>query len=160
MSTRKPHNDFVGYVAELRNPHSGGHTIILDCKLAEKQGEPLVKNYAEEGGRYQVLCNDHSQIVHTTNLPSARECMKDATNFCSLCRCIAGEGGKDWEKTMGLSDHEIEIVRSRRIALRPPAPPEGRKMIATLEEMDQIDEIASRIAPGPRPRRTMWIHHH
>lgn len=90
MSARKPHSDFAGYRAERRNPLSGGHTIILDCKLAEQQGAPLVEDYAEEGGRYQVLCNEHGTIVHCTNMPAARDCMKDATNFCDDCRAIEG----------------------------------------------------------------------
>lgn len=89
-SKRKPHNDFAGYRCERRNPISGGHTIILDCKLAAEQGAPLVEDYVEEGGRYQVLCNVHSTIVHCTNMPTARECMKDTLNFCDDCRNLAG----------------------------------------------------------------------
>lgn len=114
MSKRKPHQDFAGYVAELRNPYSGGHTVILDCKLAERQGSPLVLDYVEEGGRYQVLCNEHGHIVHSPNLPAARECMKDATVFCMVCRCIAGQAGTDWEHSAGLVDSEIAAVWTRR----------------------------------------------
>jgi hypothetical protein len=40
MSKRKPHNDFAGYVAELRNKYSDGHTVISDCKRAAKEGTP------------------------------------------------------------------------------------------------------------------------
>lgn len=94
MSNRKPHNDFAGYVCELRNKLSGGHNIILDCKLAAEQGMPLVEDYKTEGGRYQVLCNNHSVIVHATNLSTARAAMKDATIFCVQCRDIAGQGDK------------------------------------------------------------------
>jgi hypothetical protein len=113
MSTaRKPHRDFAGYVAELRNQYSGGHTIISDCKLAVEQGVPLVRNYREEGGRYQVLCNEHSRLIYTTNLPSARECMKDPTSFCMLCRCIAGEGPTNWESE--LLEDEVAAVWMRR----------------------------------------------
>lgn len=97
MSKRKPHQDFIGYLAELRNPYSGGHTIILDCKRAVEQGHPLVKDYAKEGGRYQVLCNEHSFIVHCTSLPSARMCMKDSTYFCSECRILSGEATREQE---------------------------------------------------------------
>ena len=114
MSNRKPHNDFAGYVAELRNPYSGGHTIILDCKLAASQGSPLVADFAAEGGRYQVLCNEHGHIIYSTNLPAARDCMKDATIFCMVCRCIAGEAGPDWETSAGLVDSEIAAVWTRR----------------------------------------------
>lgn len=95
MSKRKPHQNFAGYRAERRNPLSGGHTIILDCKWAEDSGVPLVENYAEEGGRYQVLCNAHAYIVHTTSMPSARQVMKDSTAFCDPCRVLAGYLGID-----------------------------------------------------------------
>jgi hypothetical protein len=82
MFKRKPHSDFAGYVAELRNKHSGGDTVISDCKLAAEQDVPIVQDYQAEGGRYQVLCNEHGHLVYCTNLPVARECMKDATTFC------------------------------------------------------------------------------
>jgi hypothetical protein len=45
-------------------------------------------DYVQEGGRYQVLCNEHSEIIHCTSMPSARNCMKDATYFCEKCRAI------------------------------------------------------------------------
>ncbi len=88
---RKPHNDFAGYVAELRNKYSGGHTIISDCKRAEGSGNPIVEDWKAENGRYQVLCNEHGFLVYVTNMPAARECMKDPTTFCVMCRAIAGE---------------------------------------------------------------------
>lgn len=91
-SARKPHSDFAGYVAELRNRYSGGHTIISDCKLAVEQGVQLAENWTRRVGRYQVLCNEHSQLVYTKSLPVARGCMKDPTIFCTVCRRIAGEG--------------------------------------------------------------------
>jgi hypothetical protein len=111
-SARKPHSDFAGYVCELRNKYSGGHTVICDCKRADAEGIPLVENYVEEGGRYQVLCNEHSHLVYCTNLPSARECMKDPTSFCMVCRCIAGEGPENWESE--LADHDVAAVWLRR----------------------------------------------
>jgi len=110
MSSRKPHQDFAGYIAELRNKYSGGHTIISDCKRAAAEGNALVENYIEEGGRYQVLCNEHGHLVYCTNLPVARECMKDPTSFCMVCRCIAGEGPEDWETRAGLVDSEVVTV--------------------------------------------------
>lgn len=113
-SARKPHRDFAGYICELRNKYSGGHTVISDCKLAADQGQALVRNYIEEGGRYQVLCNEHGHLVYCTNMPSARECMKDPTTFCMVCRCIAGEAGPDWEQHAGLTDAEIVVVWTRR----------------------------------------------
>ncbi len=114
MSKRKPHNDFAGYVCELRNKYSGGHTVISDCKRAEDQGTALVENYTEEGGRYQVLCNEHGHLVYCTNLPGARECMKDATSFCMVCRAIAGEAGEGWENQ--LTSAEVATVWTRREA--------------------------------------------
>ena len=91
-TARKPHRDFAGYVCELRNPYSGGHTVILDCKKA-----PLVVDYKAEGGRWQVLCNEHSTIVHCTALLDARGCMKDPTAFCEPCRTVADGGGREEE---------------------------------------------------------------
>lgn len=113
MSTRKPHQDFAGYVCELRNKYSGGHTVISDCKRAAEEGSALVENYAEEGGRWQVLCETHGHLVYCTNLPVARECMKDSTSFCMVCRCIAGEAGPDWEQSAGLVSEEIVTVWNR-----------------------------------------------
>jgi hypothetical protein len=93
-TARKPHRDFVGYLCELRNPLSGGHNIILDCKRADLEGFPLVEDWRAEGGRYQVLCNEHATNVFCTNMPAARQCMKDATEFCDECREIqAGKNG-------------------------------------------------------------------
>jgi len=89
---RKPHRNLRGYVAELRNPLTGGHNIILDCKRAEAEGFPLVDDWRAEGGRYQVLCNEHSTLVVCTSMPEARSSMKDATNFCDGCRAIVDMG--------------------------------------------------------------------
>jgi hypothetical protein len=41
MVKGKPHSDFAGYVAERRNIYSGGHTVILDCRLAAAQEHRL-----------------------------------------------------------------------------------------------------------------------
>ena len=89
---RKPHRDFAGYLTERRNLHSGGHTIILDCKSAAEEGSPLVEDYVKEGGRYQVLCNEHGFVVHSSDLGAARECMEDPTDFCGVCRDLSGNG--------------------------------------------------------------------
>lgn len=110
-TARKPHSDFSGYICELRNPHSGGHTIVSDCKRAEEEGAGLVADYKAEGGRYQVLCNEHSTLIYCTNLPVARECMKDPTTFCMPCRVIAGE--IDIENA-GLTDEEQVHVLARQ----------------------------------------------
>jgi hypothetical protein len=60
-----------------------------------------------------VLCNEHGYLVYCSNLPVARECMKDPTTFCIVCRCIAGEGPQDWETSAGLRSEEIVTVWSR-----------------------------------------------
>ena len=88
---RKPHADFAGYVCERRNPYSGGHTIMLDRKRAAAEGTPPLKDYKAEGGRYQVLCNEHSCVIQCIALADARGCMKDPTSFCLECRALAGE---------------------------------------------------------------------
>lgn len=109
---RKPHSDFAGYLAELRNKYSGGHTVISDCKRAAAEGTPLVQDFVEEGGRYQVLCNEHGYLIYCSALPTARECMKDPTIFCMVCRCIAGEGPANWENE--LLPEEVAMVWTRR----------------------------------------------
>ena len=111
-TARKPHRDFAGYVAELRNRFSGGHTVISDCKRAAEEGNAIVENYQEEGGRYQVLCNEHGHLIYSPNLPAAREMMKDPTIFCMVCRCIAGEGPANWENE--LAPHDVAAVWARR----------------------------------------------
>src|SRR6202044_1813278 len=113
MSARKPHQDFAGYICELRNKYSGGHTVISDCKRAAEEGSALVENYVEEGGRWQVLCNEHGHLIYSTNLPMAREMMKDPTIFCMVCRCIAGEAGPNWETSAGLVAEEVVTVWNR-----------------------------------------------
>ena len=85
-SVRKPHRDFAGYVTERRNPVSGDHVVILDCRLAAEQGTPLVEDWDEEGGRWQVLCNGHATILHTTSERLARSAMIDPASFCEDCR--------------------------------------------------------------------------
>jgi len=101
-SDRKPHRDLAGYRCECRNPLTGGYTIVLDCKLAAEQGAPLVEDYVEEGGRYQVLCDEHGTLVYVTSMRSARLTMRDTTSFCDECREVdelkrstsAGDGGR------------------------------------------------------------------
>jgi hypothetical protein len=109
MSNRKPHNDFAGYVCELRNKYSGGHTVISDCKLADEQGHGIVDDYKLEGGRYQVLCNDHGFLIYCTSLPTARGCMKDPTMFCMMCRVLAGECSV---QDAGLTDDQINTLNA------------------------------------------------
>lgn len=83
ISNRKPHNHLAGYICELRNPHSGGHTVIYDAVKASLDPEP---------GRYFASCETHSQLEYASSLPKARVMMKDPTIFCAACREIAGFG--------------------------------------------------------------------
>ncbi len=86
MSNRKPHSNLAGYRAEQRNPLTGDYTIIFDCQLAEEQGAPLVDDWREEGGRYQVVCNAHATLVYVSSMRAARSTMHDTTEFCDQCR--------------------------------------------------------------------------
>lgn len=77
MSTRKPHNDLAGYVAELRSHHPRlpGHFAIF---ARDKGGDWIT---GTDGDRYAVahMRQDHTVggIVCLPNLPSARAVMKD-----------------------------------------------------------------------------------
>jgi hypothetical protein len=73
-----------------------------------------------------VLCNEHGHLVYCTNLPVARESMKDPTTFCIVCRCIAAEGPRDWEKE--LAPHDVAAVWQRRGAEHAILFPEGRSL--------------------------------
>lgn len=77
MSIRKPHNRDAGYIAERRNPLSGGHTVIYH---AEQQG-------IDAGGRYAVVCDAHGTICGTSSVPKARSLMKSA-EFCEHCMAL------------------------------------------------------------------------
>lgn len=123
MSPNKPHRNYAGYKAERRNPFSGGYTIVLDCKLAEQRGTPIVEDYVLEGGRYQLLCDEHGHLVYVDSLRVAGLEMRDSTGFCLVCRAIAGEAGEDWERTLGLTDDDIAVVKMRQslITKRPSA---------------------------------------
>ena len=89
---RKPHSNWAGYRAERKNPHTGDHTVIVDCKLAEQQGNPWVEDYEAEGGRYMVVCNAHGTIAHVSSMRVAYMLIKDPTEFCAYCCHLAGEG--------------------------------------------------------------------
>lgn len=78
MSTRKPHNQDAGYIAEKR--FRGAHIVIY---RAAEQG-------IDTGGKkYAVVCAAHGSIVSDTSLPQARLTMKYPA-FCAAC--MAGEG--------------------------------------------------------------------
>jgi hypothetical protein len=79
-TARKPHNDWSGYICELRNKLTGDHNVVVKAADA---------GLCTHGGKYATICNKHGTIVNSTNLPGARASMKDATNFCDGCRELA-----------------------------------------------------------------------
>jgi hypothetical protein len=110
VSNRKPFNDRLGYVASRRNYLSGGYTTIFDCRKAADAGEPIVRDYIEEGGRYVITCEEHGRLVYSPHLDAARAEMADPTGFCMLCRILSGEAVA---QNSGLSDDELEFVQQR-----------------------------------------------
>lgn len=76
-TARKPHRDWAGYVCELRNKFSGGHTVVVTAAEA---------GLDQNGGKYVVVCDKHSTLVNTTSVPKARAIMRDPTIFCEACR--------------------------------------------------------------------------
>ena len=83
MSARKACSGWAGYVAQRKNALSKGYNVIVDTR---KGGDWAACE--DDGGRYVIICDAHSTLVQSTNLPGARASMKDATNFCDDCREI------------------------------------------------------------------------
>ena len=77
---RKQHNDDDGYIAERMNPHVPGRKVVI--YLADEQGIDV------DPDRYAVVCDAHSTLCGTSNIPRARELMKNPTEFCQSCRDI------------------------------------------------------------------------
>ena len=78
MSTRKPHNENVGYVCELVNRKTGvGHVVIYDRHKGFD---------CDADGRYVVVCETHGTMVIATSMPLARASMK-SVDFCHECNC-------------------------------------------------------------------------
>ena len=163
-TNRKPHHNFAGYRTERRNPYSGGHTIILDCKWADQQNSPLVADWNEEGGRYQVLCNDHSTIVHCTSMPSARAAMKDPLLFCDDCRTIFAQtadlhprldpgSAKDTAMTpLQQAERELQTVHAANVA-RANEPNFGYETRANLSAV-QVDALLDELRRLRETQRT------
>ena len=76
QSIRKPYNNKEGYIASLRSGYNKGWVVIYN---AEKQG------IDHSGGKYAVVCETHGTILNTTNLPLARQSLKDPA-FCEECQ--------------------------------------------------------------------------
>lgn len=79
MGNKKIHSKDAGYIAERTNIFTGKKNVIY---LAEEQGLDFVS------GKYAVICDEHSTIIHTSNLLDARILMKDSTQFCDGCQKI------------------------------------------------------------------------
>lgn len=75
MSTRKPHNDDAGYVAEKIFKPSGSHIVIY---IGKEQG------LETEQGKYAIVCSSHGGIVFESSIPKARVLMK-YPEFCEHC---------------------------------------------------------------------------
>ena len=76
MSKRKPHNDVIGYVCELRNRVTGiDYVVIYDRNKGFE---------CDADGRYVVVCEAHGTMVSETSLPRARMSMK-SVEFCEQC---------------------------------------------------------------------------
>jgi len=78
MSNKKIHNQESGYIAERKNHISGGKIVIY---IAKDQGVDVGSN------KYAVICDKHSTMCGTTNLPDARSLMK-YPEFCEQCMKI------------------------------------------------------------------------
>ena len=87
MSRRKPHNDIAGYVAELKcHRPCGGHIVIYDRKNGA--------DWIDADDRYIVMHEPSSLHVSVTNMPTARDLMKDAARGEGQAQAdiIPGEG--------------------------------------------------------------------
>lgn len=75
-STRKPHNDILGYVCELRNRRTGiNYVVIYD----RSKGFDCDADH-----RYVISCEEHGVMTSAPSMPRAREIMK-AVDFCEDC---------------------------------------------------------------------------
>ena len=79
MSKRKPFNDCAGYIASRINPLTSVHNVIY---VASEQG-------IDASVKYMIVCEAHHQMIGSTSVPNARIDMKDASEWCSACRCLA-----------------------------------------------------------------------
>lgn len=81
MSNRKPFNDRAGYVASKKNPLTNTSNVIY---IASEQG-------IDAEGKYITVCEGHGTMISSTSVPNARIDMKDASEWCSTCRALAGK---------------------------------------------------------------------
>lgn len=80
---RKPFNDCAGYVASRKNAITNIHNVIY---LAAEQGIDAGNN------KYVTVCEAHSTMIGSPNIPKARDAMKDASQWCAACQELAPKG--------------------------------------------------------------------
>ena len=85
MSIRKPHNNNVGYVCEVKNKMTHGWVVIYD----KDKGFD-----ADTNDRYVIVCELHHSFTTTTSMPKAREIMK-AVDFCEECMQVIKPNRKE-----------------------------------------------------------------
>jgi hypothetical protein len=79
MSNRKPFNDRAGYIASRINALTGISNVIY---IASEQG-------IDSDKKYVTVCEAHNAMVSSSSIPNARIDMKDASQWCSVCREIS-----------------------------------------------------------------------
>ncbi len=79
-SAIKLHSREAGYIAERMNPHVPGKKVVI--YRAKEQG------LDDTNGKYAVVCDAHTTIDNTTNIPDARCLMKAPETFCLGCRAL------------------------------------------------------------------------
>lgn len=75
-SIRKPHNDILGYVCELRNRRTGVNYVVI---YDRNKGFDCDADY-----RYIISCEEHGVMTSAPSMPRAREIMK-SVDFCEEC---------------------------------------------------------------------------
>lgn len=86
-SKRKPFNDRAGYVASRKNALTNIHNVIY---IASEQG-------IDVGDKYVTVCEAHGTMIGSPNIPTARIDMKDASQWCGVCRSLLSNISDDSE---------------------------------------------------------------
>ena len=81
---RKWHNGEAGYIAERMNPYVADTKVVI--YVAAEQG------FDPARGKYAVVCKAHATVRQMTNVPKAREYMKEPDRFCLDCERLADSG--------------------------------------------------------------------
>lgn len=113
-SIRKPFNDRAGYVASRKNALTNIHNVIY---VASQQGIDVGMM------KYVTVCEAHGRIIGSPNIPTARIDMKDASQWCGVCRSLMsntsddedeGEYADDPLLLSELVDHQSEFLEPRQ----------------------------------------------